>query len=188
MDTKSRVVSFLMESLLAATSVIAAVTRLKSMLLSDFATLLDTSTANAIAFARSMVLDELPDAFTYRVFPNQSCDEHLEPDEVIYANDSLDDIHDYLLMGRDDCLGFLYRDGRIPEWIDISVGAVDYDFTYIFLRCCGRFTANDDRLYYKRFDRGPFGIKSPSIPPHVALGDRDAKFWISDAVDPPRHG
>ena len=40
------------------------------MLLADFAKLLDTSTADAIAFARSMVLDELPDRFTYRVFTN----------------------------------------------------------------------------------------------------------------------
>ena len=70
----------------------------------------------------------------------------------------------------------------------ISVGAVDYDFTYIYLRCCGRFTANDERLYYKQFDRGPFGIKSPAIPPHIELGDHETKFWIGDAVQPPKHG
>lgn len=164
------------------------VTRLDFMLLSDFAALLDTSTADAIAFARSMVLDELPDSYTYCVFPNQSCDEHREADEVVYPDDSLDGLHDYIEMGRDDCIRFLYRDGRVPEWIDISVGAVDYDFTYIYLRCCGRFTANDERLYYKQFDRGPFGIKSPAIPPHIELGDRETKFWIGDAVQPPRRG
>ena len=87
------------------------------MLLSDFATLLDMSTADAIAFARSMVLDELPDSYTYRVFPNQSCDKHLEPDEVAYPGDSLDGLHDYIEMGRDDCIRFLYRGGRVPEWI-----------------------------------------------------------------------
>lgn len=173
---------------LAATAVMRSVTRLKPMLLSDFATLLDASTADAIAFARSMVLDQLPDSFAYRVFPNQSCDGHLEPDEVVYPDDSLDDLHDYIEMGRDDCIRYLYRDGRVPEWIDISVGAVDYDFTYIYLRCCGRFTANDERLYYKRFDRGPFGIKSPAIPPQFELGDRDTTFWIGDAVPPPRSG
>ena len=80
------------------------------MLLSDFATLLDASTADAIAFARSMVLDELPEDFTYRVFPNQSCVEHLEPDEVVNPDDSLYDLHDYIEMGRDDCLRFLYRE------------------------------------------------------------------------------
>lgn len=158
------------------------------MSFSDFAALLDTSTVDAIALARSMVLDELPDAVTFRVFPNQSYDEHLKPDEVVYPDDSLDDLHRYIEMGRDECLQFLYRDGRIPEWIDISVGAVDYDFTYIYLRCCGRFTANDDRLYYKRFDRGPFGIKSPAIPPDVAFGNRESKFWIGQAVDPPKRG
>lgn len=168
--------------------VIAAVTRLRHMLLADFAALLDTSTADAIAFARSMLLDKLPECFTYRVFPNQSCDDHLEPDEFVFPNDSLDDLHDYIEMGRNDCIRYLYRNGRVPEWIDISVGAVDDRFTYIYLRCCGRFTANDERLYYNRCDRGPFGIKSPAIPPHIELGDRQTKFWIGDAVQPPRSG
>ena len=80
------------------------------------------------------------------------------------------------------------RIGRILEWIDISVGAVDYEFTYVYCRCCGRFTANDDRLYYKKFDRGPFGIESPPLPPHVALGEEPPRFWIDDAVRPPRMG
>jgi hypothetical protein len=158
------------------------------MLLSEFASLLETSTAEAIAFARSMVFDELPANYTYRVFPNQSYDGHREPDDVVYPNDSLDDMHDFIEMGRDDCIRYLYRDGRVPQWIDISVGAVDYDFTYIYLRCCGRFTAHDERLYYKRFDRGPFGIKSPAIPPHIDLENRNTKFWIGDAVQPPRSG
>jgi hypothetical protein len=166
----------------------SGVTRLNPMLVSDFATLLDTSTANAIAFARSMVLDDLPNSYIYRVFPNQSCDEHLGPDELVYPDDSLVDVHDYIEMGRDDCIHFLYRDGRVPEWIDISVGAVDHEFTYIYLRCCGRFTANDERLYYNQFDRGPFGVKSPAIPPNIELGDREIKFWIGDAVDPPERG
>lgn len=156
------------------------------MLLSDFATLLDTSTADAIAFARSMVLDELPDSIAYRVFPNQSYDEHRAHDEVVYPDDSLAHTHDYIEMGRDDCIRYLYRDGRVPQWIDISVGAVAHGLTYIYLRCCGRFTADDERLYYKQLGRGPFSIKSPAIPPHVELGDRVTKFWIGDAVQPPR--
>ena len=121
------------------------------MLLSDFATCLILPRLTRIAFARSMVLDELPCAYKYHVFPNQSYDEHLEAGDVVYPNDSLEDIHEYIEVGRDDCIRYLYRDGRVPKWIDISVGAVDYDFTYVCLRCCGRFTADDERLYYKRF-------------------------------------
>ena len=158
------------------------------MQFSDFAELLDIATKDAIAFARTMVLDTLPEACTYRIFPNQSCDDNLESDEVVYPEDSLAEIYDYIKMGRDDCLAFMYRDGRIPEWIDISVGAVDCGFTIVYCRCCGRFTANDDRLYYTRCDRGPFGIKSPALPPHVALGDNCPKFWIGDAVSSPRTG
>ena len=135
-----------------------------------------------------MVLDDLPDVFTYRLFPNQSCDEHLEPDDVVFPNDSLAHIHDFTELGRDDCLQFLYRDGRVPQWIDVSVGDVDYDFTYVCLRCCGRFTRHDDRLYYRRFDRGPFGIKSPPFPPDIAIEEEKPRFWMRDIVQPSRSG
>jgi hypothetical protein len=187
-EPKSLIVRFFESWCFDSDSVNAPVTLRKSMLFSEFAVLLVTSTADAIAFARSMVLDELPANYRYRVFPNQSWDGPLEPDDVVYPNDSLDDMHGYIEMGRNACIRYLYRDGRVPQWIDISVGAVAYDFTYIYLRCCGRFTADDERLYYKRFDRGPFGIKSPTIPPHIELGDRETKFWIGGAAQPPRSG
>lgn len=149
------------------------------MTFDDLAARFDTATAACVAFARTLVWDELPEAKTYRVFPNQSHDARLKPDEVVYPEDTLRE-GVYLAMSRDAALRFLYRNGRVPEWIDVSVGAADREFTYVNLLCCGRFTANDERLYYRSRGQGPFGIKSPNFPPGF-VGDRGDKFWLRES-------
>lgn len=156
------------------------------MQLSDFSRLLDVSTADAIAFAKTILLDDLPVNVAYRVFPNQSHDDNRAPDVFVYPEDSLESIDDYIEMSRDECVRFLYRDGRVPEWIDISVGSADNKLTYIDCLCCGRFTDDDERLYYVRSDRGPFGIKSPTFPTSIPFGETRPRFWIADM--PKRRG
>lgn len=156
------------------------------MNVSEFSRLLDVSTANAIAFAKTMLLDELPDKYVYRIFPNQSYDGNREDDEIVYPTDSLASLNDYREMTRDDCIRFLYRDGRIAEWIDISVGAADSNFTYVDCRCCGRFTDNDEKLYYNHTNCGPFGIKSPPIPYWTRSALDRPRFSLADTVAPPK--
>ncbi len=150
------------------------------MQLTDFERLLDTATASAIAFARTMILDTLPNSYIYRVFPNQSHDENRRPDVVVYPEDSLPSLNDYIEMTREQCLIFLYRNGRIPEWVDLSVGYADAMLTYVNCHCCGRFTDDDQRLYYNHRQLGPFGVKSPIFPKSIPFGDKNPKFWISE--------
>lgn len=149
------------------------------MQLSEFAQLLDVSTADAIAFAKTMLLDHLPSNVAYRVFPNQSHDHNRRPD-VVYPDDSLNSPDDYLEMSREQCICFLYRVGRIPEWIDLSVGSADENLTYVDCLCCGRFTDEDERLYYARCERGPFGVKSPTFPTSKLFHETQPRFWLSD--------
>ncbi|MBL8814409.1 MAG: hypothetical protein JNL58_00150 [Planctomyces sp.] len=156
------------------------------MNVSEFSQLLDLATADAIAFAKTMLLDELPDKYVYRIFPNQSYDGNREDEEIVYPADSLASLNDYREMTRDDCIRFLYRDGRIPEWIDISVGAADSNLTYVHCRCCGRFTDDDEKLYYNHTNRGPFGIKSPPIPYWIRSGVEGPRFSLGDTVAPPK--
>ena len=147
---------------------------------SEFTRLLDISTADAIAFAKTILLDSLPVGYVYRVFPNQSYDDNRGPDVIVYPEDSLESLDDYIEMTRDECVSFLYRDGRIPEWIDISVGGANNNLTFIDCLCCGRFTDNDEHLYYTRCQRGPFGIKSPTFPPSVPFGEKHPRFRLAD--------
>ncbi|WP_145357806.1 hypothetical protein [Alienimonas californiensis] len=152
------------------------------MTFDDLAALFDKATTACVTFAQTLVWDELPKAKTYRLFPNQSYDARLKPDEVVYLEDTLsEDV--YLAMSRDATLRFLYRDGHVPEWVDVSVSAADREFTYVDLLCCGRFAANDERLYYRSRGQGPFGIKSPAFPPKFEA-DRTGLFWLRDS---PQH-
>jgi hypothetical protein len=122
----------------------------------------------AVDFASEHVQQSLPDGVAYRVYPNQSYDGHPRvSDEVVFPEDSLSGLEDYHgVWGEERVVAFLWREGKIPEWIDVSVEAIDRTRTLVALRCCGRFTADDRLYYYNRFgELPPFGIKSPTLPP-----------------------
>jgi hypothetical protein len=74
-------------------------------------------------------------------------------------------------------VGFLWRGGKVPEWIDAAVQAEDGGQTLVSLRCCGRFTAQEELLYH-RYPGGvpPFSIKSPVLPPGWESVEASGKF------------
>jgi hypothetical protein len=130
----------------------------------EFAKLFHEASAASVSFARTFVSDYLPDSTIYEVFPNQSYDGHpLHPDERVFPEDELprDEFH---LMNADQVIEFLWRDGMVPEWIDLSVVSTAGQQTVVELFCCGRFTANNDLLYYNHANLGPFGVKGPALP------------------------
>jgi hypothetical protein len=131
----------------------------------EFAKLFHEASAACVVFARKFVTDNLPDSTIYELFPNSSYDGNpLHPDERVFPEDRLprDRFH---LMDADQVIDFLWRDGMVPEWVDMSVVSTTDQQTVVELLCCGRFTANDGLLYYKHVNRGPFGIKGPTLPP-----------------------
>ena len=134
---------------------------------------LDSATQQAIDFARRYVTNELAGEVSYLVEPNQSCDDNLREGEVIFPEDSLPEGAHHGPWAAERVVEFLWRDGRVPEWIDIAVAEVsDTGGIRVGLLCCGRFTASDDLLYYNSGPVPPFGIKSPILPPD----------WEDDAV------
>ncbi len=151
----------------------------------EFGALFLECTKRCVAFAREFVHDSLPDDVIYRIYPNASYDEHpLQSDEVVFPEDTLRDANKFRLMNFGDAVAFLYRDGRVPEWVDMSVKATTRSQTVIALMCCGRFTANRERWYYERWNQGPFACKSPVIPARFGIeGDprQQGKFWLADS-------
>lgn len=137
----------------------------------DFGIILDKATASALAFAQKLVLQSLPVQPVYEVHLNQSFDELPATDSVLFPHE------DNLVLkaqSRDSVVECLFRDGRCPEWIDISAHAVGPDFTLFRLLCCGRFTSDDSRMYYHSCGLGLFGIKSPDLPKSYQDGQRFA--------------
>lgn len=119
---------------------------------------------SSIGFAGSMVRQTLPNSWSFMIEPNASYDGNpLVDDEQLHPEDSLPDGEMLGPLTFEQAVAWLWRDGKVPGWIDVMVHGVSTQHTYICLICCGRFTGLEGRLYYKD-TLPPFGIKSPVLP------------------------
>lgn len=135
----------------------------------DFRVLLIAASFEATRFGQRFVHDNLRFTFRYIVHLNESNDWNPAPESVLYPEDQGKILK---IDTEEGVVDLLFRDGRCPEWIDISVHAVNPCFTVLRLLCCGRFTAERHRLYYEANGFGPFGIKSPDLKFGMKDGDR----------------
>jgi hypothetical protein len=73
---------------------------------------------------------------------------------------------------------WMWRDGFVPVWVDISVFNELPGEVVVRLLCAGRSSASSARLYYELDgERSPFGIKSPDLPPSWKEGDKFDVGW-----------
>jgi hypothetical protein len=135
----------------------------------EFLSLLTRASESALVFAQRYVENELPKEARYHVLLNQSYDNSASVDEVVYPKDEL---REFACLTQQQVADLLVREDRCPEWIDIAVEALAVDHTRLRLVCCGRYTADTSRLYYAHQGTGPFGIKSPNLPPGWAEGSK----------------
>jgi hypothetical protein len=144
-----------------------------------FESRLRTAARQAVEFARRLVRESLPDEVVFLVYPNQSYDGHPPVgDEVIFPGDSLPDGLHHGPWAVGQVVDFLWRDGNVPEWIDIQVRGEDGRRTEVALECCGRFTSQDGLLYYPDRDTRPFAVKSPILPPGWESAEVSGKFTL----------
>lgn len=136
---------------------------------------------HVVRMARELVTQSLPANIAFRVYPNQSFDGNARVgDEVVFPDDSLPDGRYLGPWSPEEVVGYLWRDGRVPEWIDASVEAEDSLHSVVGLKCCGRFTASDDLLYHRSGGLAPFAIKSPVLPPgwkSIEVSGRFDLYW-----------
>jgi hypothetical protein len=132
-------------------------------------------------FTRTMVVNTLPDAIVYTIFYGCSYDGNpLIGDEKTFPDDYTD--RPISTLSPDDVTKYLWRDGFIPEWINVTVSHEDGAHTYISLECCGRYSATVNRMYHIREGRPPFHVLGPPLPPDYESED-GAKFdlyWQKD--------
>jgi hypothetical protein len=138
----------------------------------------------AVEYARRYVLEELPNEAMFRVYPNRSFDKHpLVGDEVVFPGDSLPEgaFHGPWSVGQ--VVEFLWRGGKVPEWIDVTVEDVGGSHTVMSLLCCGRFTSQDDLLYHRDGGRPPFSVKSLAPAPSWEGIETSGKYrlrWLEE--------
>jgi hypothetical protein len=139
---------------------------------------LRTAAQRAVEFARQHVQQLLPDNVAFLVYPNQSYDGNPRVgDELVFPDESLPEGQYHGPWSAEEVLSFLWRDGKVPEWINTAVQAEDGKRSLIELRCCGRFTTQEELLYH-RYPGGvpPFSIKSPTLPPGWESIEASGKF------------
>jgi hypothetical protein len=135
--------------------------------------------ASALGFAREMVAETLPDSLVFRVYPNQSCDgAPLVDDEENFPEETLPSEEFLGPWDAEQAVAYLWRFGKVPEWIDVGVEAVENARTRIGLRCCGRFAEKEHLLYHRQEGLPPFAIKSPSLPPGWRSVEESGPFEI----------
>lgn len=139
-----------------------------------FATRLRDAGIAARDFAKQFVDEPLPDDIRYRLRLNSSYDANPRVgDEVVYPEDSSYDKADAVKeCGEEQVVEVLWRDGRVPEWIDACVIGETGSTTVIQLMCCGRFTGNEQQLYHQMEGRPPFHMTGPTLPPRYEDGKR----------------
>jgi hypothetical protein len=73
-------------------------------------------------FARSFVLETLPDEMLYRVRLNQSCDGNpLHMDERVYPEDTARNLtENFSRCAETEVTDLLWQENRVPEWVDIQ--------------------------------------------------------------------
>jgi hypothetical protein len=140
--------------------------------------------------ASRYVVEPLPAAVWFRILLNQSNDDlvPLRPGEVVFPDDGgLDRAEMLRACGADLAVETLWRGGRVPEWIDVSVVDATDAATVLELLCCGRFTDDESLLYHLREGIAPFHVTSPPLPPGYT-GGRFSVHWFAecwDHTDPP---
>ena len=127
----------------------------------EFLILINGASFVSFKFAEQYLTNKLVPEFRYDVFLNSSHDDPSLTQFEIYPEDN-----GKVERGLTDneILDLLYRNGKVPVWIDISVYKSDRKTTTFRLLCAGRYSDNKKEYYYQAGGTGPFGIKSPILP------------------------
>jgi hypothetical protein len=139
---------------------------------------LKEAAGRAVVLAREFVQQVLPDRVVFRIYPNQSYDGNPRiDDEEVFPDETLPEGGRLGPWSAEEVVGFLWRKGKIPEWIDTAVQAEDGTRSFVGLRCCGRFGALEHLLYHRHPDGvPPFSIMSPALPPGWVSVEASGRF------------
>ncbi len=132
-----------------------------------FSERLATAAGVAVGYAREQLIEELPAPLVFRVRLNQSYDEFSAlPGEGRFPEDSSRDRAAALHRCEfETVVDELWREGRVPEWVNLAVVGISRTATIIEVVCCGRFTADATKLSDMPGGPAPFQPGGPALPP-----------------------
>jgi hypothetical protein len=128
---------------------------------SDFLYLLLGTSYASFKFAKRYLSNDLVPEFRYDIQLNLSND---DPNLTQFDTYPEDNGKKYFNLEDKEVVAILCRNNKVPVWIDISVSKSENEKTTLRLLCAGRYTSDNNELYYNERGSGPFGIKSPNLP------------------------
>jgi len=126
----------------------------------DFLTYLTSASYHATKFAERYVRNKMVYDFKFEVRLKLSSDPHATDQDHLFNKE---DEGVVICQNLHEVVDLLWRDSKVPEWIDVAVKAAAKDYTLLELRCSDRYTGERDKMVYSNRGQGPFGIKSPSL-------------------------
>lgn len=138
-------------------------------------------------FTRTMVTNVLPDAIVYTIYYGCSYDGNPRvEDEKTFPGDY--DQDPITTHSPEEVTNCLWRNGFVPEWINVAVAREDGQQTYIKLECCGRYSALPKMMYHVGEGRPPFHVLGPPLPPQCDLeaGEKFDLYWCDETDQPVR--
>lgn len=133
-------------------------------------------------FTRTLVTTPLPDDISYSIRYGCSYDGNpLREDEVTFPEDYGKEAP--IKKSAEEVTSLLWRDGFVPEWINVTVSHEDGERTHIKLECCGRYSQLPAMMYHIQEGRPPFHVLGPSLPPGFENrpGSQFDLYWQKDA-------
>lgn len=137
-----------------------------------------------LPFAQGFLIETFPLNIKFIVFLNRSYDKNeLVGDEELFPEESSPEENRKFLDSYEQVIDLLWRNEKVPEWIDLFIHSFDEEKTYISLLCCGRFSADENLLYHKWEGYQPFHVHSPSLPPNYQEGTKFSFFWRGKKIN-----
>lgn len=116
-------------------------------------------------FARCYVEETLPNDCLFHLHLNQSYDGSALPEYKLFPEDSSSGLAVRCKHIRaEDVIRTLWRDGMVPQWVNLNVVGESGTATVIEVLACGRFTADEAQLYHLDEGLAPFHVLGPTLP------------------------
>lgn len=125
-------------------------------------------------YARSMVINSLPDNINFVIYNGLTQKKYLEKGEV----NIVDAVYDGKKIYTDieQVLECLWRELYVPVWINVQVVGQTESSTIVSLRCGNRFSNDPVLIYHVKEGKAPFHVLSPNLPPGWSQGNSNEKF------------
>ena len=135
----------------------------------------------ATEFGQTFVVETLPDRVLFNLQLNSSYDVNASPEFELFPDDSnLRTTIQTKGIGEEAVVEILYRNGMVPQWVDLQVAGKTKDATIVSIRSCGRFTDDESWLYHQGEGRPPFHVTGPTLPVDYESGELFSIFTRSE--------